>query len=314
MRGSFLVAHRLSLAKQAQTPSALLPPLPHRKPAIRPFSITAAVMAGTRDPNTLSNYDAWRTRHTTATLTIDFKRRCLRGSVVLDLVSQTDAASKEILLDSSHVDVSSVKLNAAPARNWEIGAPQPPNGAPLRISLPDGVARGESVRLEMEVATTDKCTALQWLTPAQTSNKTAPFMFSQAQAIHARSLFPCQDTPDVKGTYDLFITSPHVTVASGVPVPEGGAEVGPAGQTYRFSQKVPMPTYLFAIASGDIVTAPIGRRSVVATAPDMLVDAQWELQDSTDMFLVIAERIIFPYKWGEYNVLILPPSFPFGGG
>ncbi len=259
-----------------------------------------------RDPSTASNYDAWRTRHTTANLTIDFERSRLHGSVVLELESQTDKASAEIVLDSSYVDVTSVKANGAVSA-WEVKDRASSLGSPLRIAVPAGAAKGEVVKLEIELATTDKCTALQWLTPAQTSNKKAPFMFSQAQAIHARSLFPCQDTPDVKSTYSFNITSPHVVVASGVPVSGG------SGTLYRFEQKVPIPSYLFALASGDIVTAPIGPRSVVATSPDMLDKCQWEFQEDMAKFMDAAEKLVFPYKWGEYNVLVLPPSFPYGG-
>ncbi|KXX73682.1 Leukotriene A-4 hydrolase [Madurella mycetomatis] len=268
-------------------------------------------MAPVRDPNTLSNYSEWRTKHTTANLKVDFTDRCLRGSVILELESQTDRASREIVLDSSYLSVSSVKLNSDPSQ-WEIKARTGPNGSPVHVSVPDGADKGEVVKLEIELATTEKCTALQWLTPAQTSNKRAPFMFSQCQAIHARSIFPCQDTPDVKSTYDFIITSPHVVVASGVPVP-GATEDAGKDKVYRFQQKVPIPSYLFALASGDIVTAPIGKRSCVATGPNELEASQWELKDDMDKFLDAAEKIVFPYRWGEYNVLVLPPSFPYGG-
>lgn len=268
-------------------------------------------MAPVRDPNTLSNYDKWRTRHTTANFKVDFTAKCLHGSVILELESQTDKASNEIILDSSHLDVSSIRLNSTPSQ-WEIKARTGPNGSPVHVAVPNGAAKGEVVKLEIDLATTNKCTALQWLTPAQTSNKKAPFMFSQCQAIHARSIFPCQDTPDVKSTYDFNVSSPYVVVASGVPVP-GGTEVAVENTIYRFQQNVPIPSYLFALASGDIVAAPIGRRSRVATGPNELEASQWELQDDMDKFMGAAEKLVFPYRWGEYNVLVLPPSFPYGG-
>ncbi|KAL2170927.1 hypothetical protein VTG60DRAFT_4189 [Thermothelomyces hinnuleus] len=268
-------------------------------------------MAPVRDPNTLSNYDQWRTRHTTANFKVDFAAKCLRGSVILELESQTDRASQEIILDSSYVDVSAIKLNSAPSR-WVIKDRTGPNGSPVHVAVPNGAGKGEVVKLEIELATTEKCTALQWLTPAQTSNKKAPFMFSQCQAIHARSIFPCQDTPDVKSTYEFNIRSPHVVVASGVPVPGATVDAG-EDKIYKFEQKVPIPSYLFAVASGDIASAPIGRCSSVATGPNELKASQWELQDDMDKFLDAAEKIVFPYQWGEYNVLVLPPSFPYGG-
>jgi leukotriene-A4 hydrolase len=251
-------------------------------------------MGVARDPTTLSNYDAWRTQHTTANFTIDFAAKCLRGSVVLELESQTDGTSKEILLDSSHVDVSSVKVNGSPSTEWKVLPRTEPNGSPLQIAVPEGAAKGETIKLEISLATTDKCTALQWLTPAQTSNGKAPFMFSQAQAIHARSLFPCQDTPDVKSTYDFNITSPYVVVASGVAVPKeessSGSESSEAGKLYQFQQKVPIPSYLFAVASGDIATAPIGRQSVVATGPNELEASQCELALSVRLRCIESTR------------------------
>ncbi|KAK4148073.1 peptidase family M1-domain-containing protein [Dichotomopilus funicola] len=268
-------------------------------------------MARVRDPNTVSNYDQWRTRHTTANLHVDFSAKRLRGSVMLELESQTDKASQEIILDSSYVDVSAIKLNAA-ASKWEVKDRAGPNGSPVHVAVPGGANKGEVVKLEIELSSTEQCTALQWLTPAQTSNKKAPFMFSQCQAIHARSIFPCQDTPDIKSTYDFTIRSPQVVVASGVPVP-GATEDAGEDKIYKFQQKVPIPSYLFAVASGDIASAPIGRCSSVATGPNELKASQWELQDDMDKFLDAAEKIVFPYQWGEYNVLVLPPSFPYGG-
>lgn len=94
-------------------------------------------------------------------------------------------------------------------------------------------------------------------------------MFSQCEPIHCRSLFPCQDTPDVKSTYDFRIRSPLPVIASGLPTSESMFKRGEDGEPllYTFKQEIPIPSYLFAIASGDIVSAPIGRRSMVATGP-----------------------------------------------
>ncbi|KAH7011679.1 peptidase family M1-domain-containing protein [Ilyonectria destructans] len=271
----------------------------------------ASVNMATRDPSTLSNYGAWRTRHTTADFKIDFEDKCLKGSVVLQLESQTDKESKEIILDSRFLDISSVSINSAKSK-WELKDYSAPLGAPLHISVPDGAAKGEIINLAIDVQTTSKCTALQWLTPAQTSNKKHPYMFSQCQAINARSIFPCQDTPDVKSTFTFNLTSSLPVVASGVPVGDHDATPG-VEKLYKFEQKVPIPSYLFAVASGDIATAPIGPRSVVATGPNELEDCKWELERDMEKFMEVAEKLVFPYKWGAYNVLVLPPSFPYGG-
>ncbi|PHH87130.1 hypothetical protein CDD83_9274 [Cordyceps sp. RAO-2017] len=266
---------------------------------------------GHRDPSTLSNYEAWRTKHTTVTFQLDFDQKCLKGSVSLQLESQTERESKEVILDTRFVEVSSVNVNAKKSA-WELKPHSDPLGAPLHITLPDGASKGDIVDIAIDLRTTEKCTALQWLTPAQTSNKKHPYMFSQCQAINARSIFPCQDTPDVKSTVTFKLTSTLPVVASGVPVGDHTATPG-SEKTYKFEQKVPIPSYLFAVASGDIVTAPIGPRSVVATGPNELADCKWELERDMEKFMDVADKLIFPYKWGEYNVLILPPSFPYGG-
>ncbi|CAM1501099.1 Fc.00g102610.m01.CDS01 [Cosmosporella sp. VM-42] len=265
----------------------------------------------TRDPSTLSNYGAWRTRHTTANFKLDFEEKRLKGSVVLQLESQTDRESKEIILDTRFLDISSISVNSSESK-WEVKSYSDPLGAPLHVSVPDGAAKGELIDLTIELQTTSKCTALQWLTPAQTSNKKHPYMFSQCQAINARSLFPCQDTPDVKSTFTFKLTSTLPVVASGVPVGDHEATPG-TEKLYAFEQKVPIPSYLFAVASGDIATAPIGPRSVVATGPNELEDCKWELERDMEKFMEVAEKLVFPYKWGAYNVLVLPPSFPYGG-
>jgi leukotriene-A4 hydrolase len=137
-----------------------------------------------------------------------------------------------------------------------------PYGSPLTITLPSAVPKGKTVEVEIAVSTTENCTALQWMTPAQTSNKKHPYMFSQCQAIHGRSVFPCQDTPDVKSTYSFALRSPLPVLASGLPT--GAADYQPAkkdGESgtlkYTFEQPVTMTSYLVAFASGDLASASV---------------------------------------------------------
>ncbi|KAJ5730201.1 uncharacterized protein N7483_004709 [Penicillium malachiteum] len=272
-------------------------------------------MAYPRDPNTLSNYHIWRSTHITANFGIWFEHKKLVGNVVHKFTSLTDAQSREIILDTRFLDIATVKVDGQHVK-WELLPTLEPFGTPLKITLDQGVQQNETVEVNIELETTEKCTALQWLTPAQTSNKKHPYMFSQCQAIHARSIFPCQDTPDVKSTVDFSITSPLPVMTSGLPT--GSEEVkdslfGPGSKVYRFNQSVPIPSYLFAIASGDVSQAPIGPRSVVATSPDKLDECKWELENDTENFITTIEKIVYPYAWGQYNVLILPPSFPYGG-
>ncbi|OOF92299.1 hypothetical protein ASPCADRAFT_152824 [Aspergillus carbonarius ITEM 5010] len=266
-----------------------------------------------RDPNTLSNYNSWICTHITANFDILFDQKRLVGSVIHKLRSGTDGDSREIILDSNHVTIGGVTIDGK-SSNWELLPPLEPYGSALKIKLDQGVKLNETIDVEISVQTTEKCTALQWLTPAQTSNKKHPYMFSQCQAIHARSIFPCQDTPDVKSTIDFNISSPLPVIASGLPVRDALGVSSTEGKTlYQFHQRVPIPSYLFALASGDISEAAIGPRSVVATSPDKLQECQWELEADTEKFIGAIEKIVYPYAWGEYNVLILPPSFPYGG-
>jgi leukotriene-A4 hydrolase len=276
-----------------------------------------------RDPNTLSNYNNWTTRHTKAELAVDFETQRLTGNVTLDLESITESESEEIVLDSSYLDVTDISLNGVKIKDWVVKDRFEPYGSPLSIKIPGGKPKSEIVSVNIALSTTSQCTALQWLTPAQTKGK-YPYMFSQCQAIHNRSLFPWQDTPDVKSTYEFIISSPLPVIASGVPVSLSDAadkepaksepnKYGEDTKTYHFIQKIPMTSYLFALASGDIVTAPIGPRSVVATTPGKdLADAKWELERDMEKFIEVAEALIFPYVWGQYNVLVLPASFPYG--
>lgn len=278
---------------------------------------TAASIHQPRDPNTLSNYNAWRTKHTTANFSIDFDAKRLHGSVTLTF--QRLANQRQIILDTSYLSVSDVKI-AGSKVDWKLASQrQEPYGTPLTIEVPAKHAESSSSELdvEIEVATTKDCTALQWMTPAQTSNKKHPYMFSQCQAIHARSLLPCQDTPDVKSTYTFNLRSPLPVLASGLPTGAKDFMPGENGKPgtllYTFQQDVPMPSYLFAVASGDLASASIGPRSTVWTGPEELTASQWEFEKDTESYIQTAEKIVYPYAWTTYNVLVLPPSFPYGG-
>ena len=257
-------------------------------PSIRKM---ASIVNPPRDPNTLSNYNNFLTTHTTVNFKIDFEKNIVGGKVVLSLQSITNAAAKEILLDTSFLNVKDVVLDGKIPK-WDLLPRFEPYGSALRISLEDGVQNGKSVQVEMTTETTEECTAIQWLTPVQTKSG-HPYMFTQCQAIHTRSVFPCQDTPDVKGTVDFNIESPLPVIASGIAtgVQETGRKADGSVPTklYAFKQTIPIPSYLFALASGEIAKAPIGPRSVVATGPKQLKAAQWELEESTERYIETVE-------------------------
>ena len=144
-----------------------------------------------RDPNTLSNYHEWRTSHITADLAIEFEQKRCSGKVTLSL-KRLEKASRKIVLDTSYLDIEDIHL-AGQQVKWNLSQRSDPYGSPLIVEVPE--AHSGDAELEIHLKTTKECTAVQWLTPDQTSNKKHPYMFSQCQAIHARSLLPCQDTP-----------------------------------------------------------------------------------------------------------------------
>ncbi|KAL9092077.1 MAG: hypothetical protein Q9159_001076 [Coniocarpon cinnabarinum] len=121
------------------------------------------------------------------------------------------------------------------------------------------------------------------------------------------------DTPDVKSTFSFKIQSPLQTLASGLPQDTAPSTDSSGDKIYTFEQQVPIPSYLFAVASGDIVSASVGPRSSIWTGPPELDDFKWEMEGDVEKYLQTVEQLIYPYAWGTYNALVLPPSFPYGG-
>ncbi|CCH62184.1 hypothetical protein TBLA_0G02440 [Henningerozyma blattae CBS 6284] len=260
------------------------------------------------DYSTLSNYTKFAVKHTKLDLTVSFEKSTIAGSVSLQL--SPIAKAELIELDTSFLSIFKINVNNTPVKDFKIHERREPLGSKLTI-VPANVESIQSdFTLELEFETTDKCTALQWLNSKQT-NSDHPYVFSQLEAIHARSLFPCFDTPAVKSTFTANIASPLPVVFSGIST---GSTKGSNGlTTYSFKQEVPIPAYLIGIASGDLVKAKIGPRSHVYTEPYRLKDAQWEFEGDVEQFIKAAESIIFDYEWGTYDILVNVNSYPYGG-
>uniref|UniRef100_A0A669B2P9 Leukotriene A-4 hydrolase n=1 Tax=Oreochromis niloticus TaxID=8128 RepID=A0A669B2P9_ORENI len=252
------------------------------------------------------------TKHLNLHLHLDFDRHVIRGRVALTVEVLEDRFST-LTLDSSDLSVVSVTANGQPAR-FSLGPKHSFKGTPLEITLPFDLSRGQHVIVEVTYETSPSATALQWLTPEQTAGKKHPYLFSQCQAHHCRSMIPCQDTPSIKHTYYAQVSVPKdlVTVMSAV---RDGQEVDPQDSgriIYRFRQTVPMPSYLIAIVAGALESREIGPRSRVWSEKEFVDKAAFEFSE-TEAMLKTAEELAGPYVWGQYDVLVLPPSFPYGG-
>ncbi|MCJ1310244.1 hypothetical protein MMC25_003906 [Agyrium rufum] len=263
-----------------------------------------------RDSSTLSNYGDFRIKHTIAKFDIDFRGRTLIGDFTHTVLVMKESKGSTLVLDNDNLDIHSVHVDHKEAK-WSFRDAHKTLGTPLAIEIGSETVKGQEIQVQIRFKTPTDCAALVWLSPEQTAGKKHPYMFSQCQPICARSLFPCQDTPDSKATFEIFIKSPLMVLsgalAQGIEPAEDGKSI------YAYKQDVVIPSYLFAIASGDIVTTDIGPRSKVATEPAKLEAVKWEFEADTDLYLKAAEKLICPYVWGTYNILVLPPAYPFGG-
>lgn len=259
------------------------------------------------DPSTLSNYQKFDVRHTTLNLDVLFQEKKLKGSVTLSLTTLSDVSS--IILDTSFLKIHNIEINKKPFVDYKLNDRVEPFGSSLEINYSSST--DDEFDLKINYETTDDGTALQWLEPEQTDGKKSPYLFSQCEAIHARSFFPCFDTPSIKSKFTYYFNSPFNTLTSGLL--DHKSETADGTMTYHFEQPVPIPSYLVSIASGDITDAEIGPRSTVYSEPSFVKQCQYEFEADTEKFIQTAENIVFPYEWKDYDVLILPSSMPFGG-
>jgi leukotriene-A4 hydrolase len=248
-----------------------------------------------------------RVRHVALDLTADFPAHVLRGSATLTV--ERSAGADSIVLDVDGLNVLRVSDGEGAALPFTVGARQDILGQPLSIRLP---ARGEAIRIEYE--TSPDAAAVQWLEPAQTSGGRLPFLFTQGQAILTRTWVPTQDSPGVRQTYEAVIRVPAgMTAVMSAEMLTPTGEDGPAGsRVYRFRMDQPIPPYLIALAIGELAFREIGPRSGVYAEPSVVAAAAHEFAEVEQM-MDAAERLYGPYRWDRYDILVLPPSFPFGG-
>ncbi|HET8774210.1 MAG TPA: M1 family metallopeptidase [Thermoanaerobaculia bacterium] len=257
--------------------------------------------AVSRDPHSFSRPDEVRVEHIVLDLGIDFAKKQLAGMATLRVRNETGA--KTLVLDTNGLEIKRVTVGETPVQ-FKLGAADPIRGSALEIPVD---ASTQSVTIEY--ASSPGARALQWLEPAMTAGKQHPFLLSQSQAILARTWVPCQDTPGVRFTYDATIRVPKELLAvMSAENPQARNEEG----VYRFSMTHPIPSYLLAIAVGDLEFRPFDTRSGVYAEPEVIDRAAAEFSDTPKM-MHAAEELYGPYRWDRYDLLVLPPSFPYGG-
>ncbi len=254
-----------------------------------------------------ANTEQFVTDHLQLDLAVDFDRTELRGMAVLKM-RRLDTAATDIILDTRDLHIDGVLVNGSEA-SFEYAQTDPVLGQALKITLPAGLQDQTNLRVKIHYQTDPRASALQWLPPELTAGGKHPFMFSQSQSIHARSWVPLQDTPAVRITYGATIHTPPDLLA--VMSADNDPQT-PRNGEYQFTMPQPIPSYLLAIAVGNIYFSPIGERTGIYTEPELMDASTFEFA-STQQMLETAESMYGPYQWGRYDLLILPPSFPFGG-
>ncbi|MDX9765625.1 MAG: aminopeptidase, partial [Chiayiivirga sp.] len=256
------------------------------------FAATASAQDAPRDVHSYAQPDKVVIRDLGLDLRVDFERRILRGHADLAL-EWRDPAARELVLDTRDLAIEKVLGKAADGR-WlrlahELGERDATLGQKLTIRMRKPY---DSVRIRY--ATSPEASGLQWLEPSMTAGKTHPFMFSQSQAIHARSWVPLQDTPSVRYTYSARVrTDPAVMALMSADNPPDEPRDG----DYVFRMRQPIPSYLMAIAAGDLVFRPISARSGVWAEPVTVEAAHAEFID-TEKMIEVAESLYGPYRWG----------------
>jgi aminopeptidase N len=267
--------------------------------------LTLAAAAPAADVHSQGNPAEVRPTHLSLDLRLRFEDKTIAGTTDLTLSYPKGPAGH---LDLDTRDLKIKKVTALPSGrdlSFTLQAPVPHLGQRLRITLPRPAPR----RVRVEYETSPQASALQWLEPRQTTSGKLPFLFTQSQAIHARSWIPCQDSPGVRVTYDAVVRAP-----AGMTVVMSAAHLAHRKDegVFRFRLERPIPPYLIALAAGEIAFKALSARTGVYAEPAVLEKAAWEFADVEKM-VQVTERLYGPYRWGRWDTIVLPPSFPYGG-
>jgi len=295
-----IVAASALMLASCQAATAPAPKTDRAAPAIAPILDTPDAV----DVHSYAKPLEARVTHLALDLGVDFDTKRIGGTATLDIAAKPNATS--IILDNKGLEIEKIAAADGTPLPYKVGAVDENLGAPLEIAI--GTAR----KIVITYKSAPDAGALQWLTPAQTAGKKQPYLFSQGQAIENRTWIPTQDSPGIRQSWEakIRVAQPLTAVMSapkvGDPVTEGDA------RTFSFKMDRPVAPYLIAIGVGDLAFKSLGPRTGVWTEPAMLDKAAAELAD-TEKMVAAAEALYGPYQWGRYDLLVLPPSFPFGG-
>jgi len=280
------------------------PPAPKAPPPAPP---PVEKPAPVHDQLSYANVDDFVTQHLSLNLHVDFEHKVLSGDAVLT-IQRRNPTAKDLYLDTRDLKIRNVEV-AAPNGDFQavtarLAPADPVLGSRLTVPMPE-----YATRVRITYQTSPRASGLQWLSAEQTADKKAPFLFTQSEAIHARSWIPLQDTPMVRMTYDAVVTVPRnlMAVMSAENVPHAAVD-----GAYTFIMPQPVPSYLLALAVGNIRFHGLDRRSGIYAEPGVLDKAAQEFSDIPKM-LQTAESLYGPYRWDRYDLIVLPPSFPYGG-
>ncbi|WP_271438257.1 M1 family metallopeptidase [Pontixanthobacter luteolus] len=256
------------------------------------------------DDQTFAEPEKARVTHIDLDLDLDFEREMVSGSAMLDIIA--DKGVDTVILDSDGLKIDSISDADGKPLQYKVGDIVEGKGAPLSVEM------GDAREITITYSASDAA-ALQWLAPEQTAGGKHPYLLSQGQATLNRTWIPTQDSPGIRQTWSARITAPEelTVVMSGLS--EDDPETLDDGRrAFTFEMDKPVAPYLIAIAAGDIVFKELGPRSGVWSEPSMIDAAAAELAD-TEAMIDAAEKLYGDYRWGRYDMIVLPPSFPYGG-
>lgn len=236
-------------------------------------------------------------KHLFLDVSVNFENKEVAGWVHYDI----DAAkgAERIVLDAKHLNISKVMVDSVETKDWWLGEEKPFLGQALEIAISDTT---KTVSVKYSSVNSD---AIFWLD----NGDNPPFMFTQSQAILARTWLPCQDSPGIRYTYNARVAVDKGLMA--LMSATNPTEVDSSG-IYEFEMTQPIPSYLMALAVGDVRYEKLGANTGVYALPEVLDTAAFEFEDMQKM-LESAEKLYGKYAWEQYDVLVLPASFPFGG-